>query len=309
MSMTKTTGEGAMIADWTDEAVAGFEQKIVRVRHSLHERPMFSDEGLARILDLYPREALGAFTMGEDLEDWGSWRRGGVQGLKGDQLLSAVHDGRLWLNLRHANVHLPEFADLCSEIATEKEQRLGARILNRDLGLLISSPKARVFFDLDVPLSSLWQVRGEKRIWFYPRKEPYVSDAWIERCVLRTAEGQAPYKAEWDADAVTFPLLPGDMTTWPQNMPHRVDNGPMLNVSLSMEFMTPKALRRARVLHANGVLRRSLGWSPSVQEQPGPGLAAKLAFHAAHRLAVRGSMAPILPESFRVTAEGKRIAA
>ena len=307
--MISQVEEGAMIADWTDTDVDGFEKEILRVRHRLHERPMFSDEGLARILDLYPREALGAFTMGEDLEDWGSWRRGGVQGLSGEQLLMAVHEGRLWLNLRHANTHLPEFAELCAEIAEEKQRRLGTRIINRDLGLLISSPKARVFFHLDVPLSSLWQVRGEKRIWFYPRREPYVSAAWIERCVLRTAEGQAPFQAEWDADAVNFALQPGDMTTWPQNMPHRVDNGPMLNVSLSMEFMTPKALRRARVLHANGVLRRSLGWSAKVQEQPGPGLAAKLAFHAAHRLLNRGSTSPILPETFRVTARGERVAA
>ena len=298
-----------MIADWTDQAADGFETAIVRIRHSLHERPMFTDEGMARILDLYPREALGAFTMGEDLEDWGSWRRGGVQGLSGDALLRAVHEGRLWLNLRHANQHLPEFAALCDEIASEKERRLNTRILHRDLGLLISSPGARVFFHLDVPLSSLWQVRGHKRIWFYPRREPYVSDAWIERCALRTAEGQAPFRAEWDADAVSFPMTPGDMTTWPQNMPHRVDNGQMLNVSLSMEFMTPRALRRARVLHANGVLRRSLGWSPTVQEQPGPGLAAKLVFHAAHKLMVKSSTSPILPESFRVSQDGRRIAA
>ena len=63
-----------MIADWADEDVAGFETRILRLRHTLHQRPLFTDEGLARILDLYPREALGAFTMGEDLEDWGSWR-------------------------------------------------------------------------------------------------------------------------------------------------------------------------------------------------------------------------------------------
>ena len=298
-----------MIAEWTDEAVAGFESRILRLRHGLHQRPMFCDEGLAGILDRYPREALGAFTMGEDLEDWGSWRRGNVQGLSGEELLRAVQEGRLWLNLRHANLHLPEFAALCDEIAAEKQQRLGTPILNRDLGLLISSPGARVFFHLDVPLSSLWQVRGEKRIWFYPRSEPYVSDAWIERCVLRTAEGQAPFRSEWDADAVSFPMTPGDMTTWPQNMPHRVDNGAMVNVSLSMEFMTPRALRRARVLHANGVIRRNLGWSPRVQERPGPGLAAKLAFHAAHRLLVKSSRSPILPESFRVTSDGRRVAA
>jgi hypothetical protein len=247
--------------------------------------------------------------MGEDLEDWRSWRRGAVDGLSGEELLAAVREGRLWLNLRHANAHLPEFAELSAEIAEEKERRLGTRILNRDLGILISSPNARVFFHLDVPLSSLWQVRGEKRIWFYPRREPYVSDAWIERCVLRTAEGQAPFRAEWDADAASFALRPGDMTTWPQNMPHRVDNGPMLNVSLSMEFMTPRARRRARVLHANGVLRRSFGWTPRVQDRPGPALAAKLAFAAAHKLVRKSSTAPILPETFRIAPKARSRAA
>ena len=298
-----------MIADWTEDAIRGFETRIVRVRHTLHERPMFSDEGLARILDLYPRAALGAFTMGEDLEEWRSWRRGGVDGLTGDQLLAAVQEGRLWLNLRHANAYLPEFAELCAEIGDEKERLLATRILNRDLGLLISSPKARVFFHLDVPLSSLWQVRGEKQIWFYPRQEPYVSDAWIESCVLRTAEGQAPFSAEWDGAAQSFRLLAGDMTTWPQNMPHRVDNGPMLNVSLSMEYMTPRALRRARVLHANGVLRRSFGWTPRVQERAGPTMAAKLAFTAAHKVLNKSSSAPILPETFWISPARKSRAA
>jgi len=298
-----------MIADWTEDAIQGFQTRIVRVRHTLHQRPMFTDEGLARILDLYPRAALGAYTMGEDLEDWRSWRRGGVDGLTGDQLVAAVQEGRLWLNLRHANAYLPEFAELCAEIGDEKERRLATRILNRDLGLLISSPQARVFFHLDVPLSSLWQVRGEKRIWFYPRQEPYVSDAWIESCVLRTAEGQAPFRAEWDGDAQSFQLRAGDMTTWPQNMPHRVDNGPMLNVSLSMEYMTPRALRRARVLHANGVLRRRFGWTPRVQEQAGPLLAAKLAFTAAHKVLNKSSNAPILPETFWISPARKSRAA
>jgi hypothetical protein len=142
---------GAIVADWSAEQVSGFQKRVIAFRHSLHERAMFSDEGLARVLDRYPREAMGVFTMGEDLEDWQSWRRGSARGMSGDQLLAAVQDGRLWLNLRHANTHLAEFADLCREIADEKEAAFKTRILNRDLGLLISSPNARVFYHLDVP--------------------------------------------------------------------------------------------------------------------------------------------------------------
>ncbi|HUZ12816.1 MAG TPA: hypothetical protein VMU93_08220 [Caulobacteraceae bacterium] len=294
---------GGVIEAWTPGDVAGFGNAIVRLRHGLAERPLFSDDGLADVLERYPRQALGVFTMGHDIEDWRDWRRGSAHGLDGRALLDAVRAGRLWLNLRHANDHLPEFAALCDEIAAEKQRRLGTPILNRDLGLLISSPNARVFYHLDVPLASLWQVRGEKRIWFYPRREPFVDPAWLERCVLGVAEGQMPFEAAWDAAAESFAMTPGDMVTWPQNAPHRVDNGPMLSVAVSMEFMTPPARIRASVLHANGLLRRRLGWNPRVQDRAGPAMAAKLALAGAHKAwTARRRGAPALPETFAVQA-------
>ena len=292
---------GAVVADWDAEQVAGFERRLIAFRHTLHERPMFSDEGLASILDRYPREALGVFTMGEDLEDWRSWRRGSAGQMSGDRLLAAVQDGRLWLNLRHANQHLTDFANLCDEISAEKQNAFNTRVLNRDLGLLISSPNARVFYHLDVPLSSLWQVRGEKRIWVYPRAEPYIQPAWLERCVHGTAEGQMPFNPAWDHLAETRALTAGDMITWAQNAPHRVDNGPMMNVSVSMEYMTPRARARANVLHANGLLRTHLGWTPTIQARPGPAMAAKLMLAAAHKaVIVHKARTPVLAESFQV---------
>jgi hypothetical protein len=295
---------GGVITDWSQARIDGFEKSIVRFRHSLAERPPFTDDGLASLLDRYPRDVMGVFTMGEDLEDWQSWRRGTAHDLSGAALLEAVKAGRLWLNLRHANEHVPEFADLCDEISAEKERHLKTRILNRDLGLLISSPNARVFYHLDVPLSSLWQVRGVKRIWFYPRGEPFTDPAWLERCVHGVAEGQMPFATEWDDRAETFELTAGDMVTWPQNMPHRVDNGPMMNVSVSMEFMTPPARIRANVLHANGLLRTALGWTPRVQERMGPAMAAKLAVASAHKAWTARRMAqPVLPETFAVEAK------
>jgi len=295
---------GGVVEAWPQANIDAFEHEIIRFRHTLGERPLFSDEGLVRVLDRYPREALGVFTMGHDVEDWRSWRRGTADGLDGERLLEAVKAGRLWLNLRHANDHLPEFADLCAEIAAEKERRFRTKILNRDLGLLISSPSAQVFYHLDVPLSSLWQVRGSKQIWFYPRREPFVDPAWLERCVRSTAEGQMPFDAAWDEQAVSFRMGPDDMVTWPQNMPHRVDNAPEMSVAVSMEYMTPRARLRANVLHANGVLREAFGWNPPIEARMGPGMAAKLALAKLDKAwAARRKAAFILPESFQVERE------
>ncbi len=303
-----TEGNGAMvITDWTSDKAAGFGREALAFRHGLAERPMFSDDRLIEVLDRYPRERLGVFTMGEDLTDWTSWRRGLAGDLGGEKLFAMALEGRLWFNLRDTDKHLPEYADLCAEIIADKERATGVRILRPDLGLLISSPNVQVLYHLDVPLSSLWQIRGQKQFRLYPRAAPYVRDEQIERFVLREGEGQFAFEPEWDRAATVFQMTPGDMVTWAQNAPHRVSNGPMLNVSLSMEFMTPPALLRANVIYANGLLRRRFGVTPRVQERLGPTAVAKLAFARAMKSRPRAhkkAYTPILRPSFDLTRSG-----
>ena len=293
----------AIITDWTAQKASALGHETLTYAHALHERPMFSDEALAAVLDRYPRESLGVYTMGEDLMDWRSWRRGEADGLSGDKLMEAMTSGRLWLNLRYTNEHLPEYAKLCAEMCGELEQRApGLRTFRRDLGLLISSPKAQVFYHLDVPLVSLWQIRGAKTIWFYPRQEPYVPDEHIERMVMRETEGQCAFRPEWDGAAEAIELLPGAAVAWPQNVPHRVANADVVNVSLSLEYMTPAALFRANLFYANALLRRRLGVRPRVQSRPVPTALAKLALARAVKLAAkaRKSSKTILPATFVV---------
>lgn len=268
----------SIITDWTADKAAAFGQENLGFQHNLHERPMFDDEGLARLLDLYPRDKLGVFTMGEDPKAWTTWRKGAAGTLSGDQLLEAAKAGRIWLNLRQTNDHVPEYAALCDEIFAEKEARVpGLRTFKRDLGMLISSANAQVFYHLDVPLVSLWQVRGQKKVWVYPVADPYVGELALEKIVLRETAEQFAFDPAWDAGAAVYDLTPGRMVTWRQNAPHRIENGPMLNVSISIEFMTPAALLRANVIYANGVLRRRLGARPRVQDGFGPTAVAKLA--------------------------------
>jgi hypothetical protein len=299
----------SVITDWTDDKAKGFGHQALAFRHALAEREMFSDEGLISVLDRYPRERLGVFTMGSDLTDTASWRRGAAPAdLSGRELFELVMAGRLWLNLRDTDKHLPEFAALCAEIVAEKEARTGVKILKPDMGLLISSPNAQVFYHLDVPLSSLWQIRGHKTFRLYPREAPFVSDAEIERFVTREAEGQFDFDPKWDDAATVFEMTPGAMVTWPQNAPHRVTNGPMVNVSLSMEFMTPPAVLRANVMYANSILRRRFGLSPKVQSRLSPVALAKVALAGAvksKRLQEKKVYTPILKPSFSLeTAKG-----
>ncbi|HEY9218577.1 MAG TPA: hypothetical protein VIO94_11045 [Phenylobacterium sp.] len=291
-----------MMLNWNPDKSRDFTRRTLGFRHDLHERPMFSDEGLASVLDRYPREQLGVFTMGRDPVAWETWRRGVAGELSGAELLAAAEAGRIWLNLRRTNEYLPDYAALCDEIFAEKERGApGLKTFKRDLGLLISSAEAQVFYHLDVALVSLWQIRGEKQVFVYPVKEPFVSEAQLERIVLRETAEQFAFDPAWDASADVARLTPGTMVTWPQNAPHRIENGPMLNVSLSLEFMTPAALLRANVIYANGVLRRRMGMSPRLRDGAGPVNLAKLGVaRAAKALNLQRPNERVLTPSFRL---------
>lgn len=296
----------SIITDWTPEKGAAFTKANLTFEHGLHERPMFGDEGLEELLDRYPRDQMGVFTMGEDPVAWTTWRRGTAGNLSGSRLLEAAQSGRIWLNLRQTNLHLPQYARLADEIFAEKHANVpGLRTFKHDLGMLISSANAQVFYHLDVPLVSLWQLRGQKRVWVYPVADPYVGDEALEKIVLRETAEQFAFNPDWDQGAEVHDLTPGKMVTWAQNAPHRIENGPMLNVSLSIEFMTPEALMRANVIYANGVLRRRLGArSPRIQRGFTPGALGKLAVaRGAKALKLQKPNPRVLPTSFKLDGE------
>ena len=254
------------IVNWPENAGERFSKETLVLDHNLDQRPMFSDAGLISLLDRYPRENLEVFTMGTDPVDWKSWTRGSVDDLTGEELFKAVHEGRIWLNLRMANRYLADYADLSDEIFDDKEANIaGFKAFNRDLGVLISSPNAQVFYHLDSPLVSLWQIRGTKLVRVYRPEAPFAAPEQIESVVIRENDEQLPFDPAWDSEAKEITLEPGMMVTWPQNAPHRIVNGPMVNVSLSVEFMTTAALLRANVIYANGILRRRVGLKPAIQ--------------------------------------------
>lgn len=292
----------SILADLTPDKAAGFGQSTQRFAHNLQHRPMFADAGLAEVLDRYPRDKLGVFTMGDDPVDWRSWRRGSAEGLTGAQLLDAAYRGRIWLNLRACNDHLPAYGDLADEIFGEIEAGVpGLKTFRHDVGLLISSPKAQVFYHLDVLPVTLWQLRGRKTMWVYPVEAPYVSDEQLERIVLRETAEQFAYAPDWDLAAETQVMEPGVMVSWRQNAPHRLVNDDCLNVSLSIEHQTPAALMRANVIYANGLMRRRLGASPRLRDGFTPVNLAKFGLaRAAKAVKLQRPARRVLEPSFRL---------
>ena len=291
-----------MLTDWTDEHAEGFTKRTIVASHNLHERKMFSDDGLIELLDRFPREAFNLYTMDSVNGGKETFRRGLIGDLSGEQILEAIKRGMLWVNLRRANDHMEEYDKLCDEMFGELDSRSnGVKSFKRDVGVLISSPNARVFYHLDIPLVTLWQIKGEKTMYVYPTGAPYVRDEQLEGIVLGETEEEVDYDPAFDADAQTVKLTPGLMTSWPQNAPHRIDNGDCINVSLSCEFLTLPALVRANALYTNGVLRRRYGKNPNIAKDGKIARYTKAGLARVHKLVGnRSSFETIVEPSFMV---------
>ena len=254
-----------ILTDWDAEKVAKFEREPVVAHHNLHKRDMFSDEGLIDLLDRYPREKLGIYCFGTDPLQNTEIEAGIADGISGKDILAVVKRGRLWLNLRKADRELKEYAELRDAMFGDlMAQTPGLKTFREDLGVLISSPNTQVYYHLDVPLVTLWQIRGTKKVWLYPPKPPMLYDEDLERVVLKESEEEIPYQTSYDDNALLVEHQPGMVATWPQFGPHRIRNENMMNVSPSCEFQTMRSVVQANAVYANGVLRRNFGLSPSI---------------------------------------------
>ena len=253
----------SVVSDWKEDDHLRFEKELFHRKHTFLDRIDVSDAGLAALIDATPDDYIDVVTMGDDPSNKETWRTGDVRGMKGADIIEAVKNGRVWLNLRDLNHLMPDYAKLLDDIYESFEDACpGLQTRRRQLGFIISSPHISTFYHVDVPITILWQLRGVKRVFHYPKKEPYISEELMERIYLNEIdEVEIPFELSWDdrPDCSTVDLQPGEMLLWGHNDPHRVENHDMMNVSLSTEHFTLETMKRYGVYFANGYLRRRFG--------------------------------------------------
>ncbi len=295
----------SLLVDWTPSQYQRLEHDILLAQHRLHESPLFSNEGLVRLLDTHPADCLHVNTMGYDHRDF-QWQEGDRNGVPGEVLLDLVQRGRLWINLRNLMQHQPVYRNLINELFDSLERcnsRFKAHF--RSANLLISSPGALVHYHVDIPVNMLWHLRGIKRVWVYPPFDfRFVSQDVLERVFSGDYAEDVPYFEWFDEHAQVFDVRPGQMLTWPQNTPHRVTNQEGLNVSLSTEHRNPMATRRINVHLANQWLRNRLGKPSRGVEVSGPWAHLKENLIRGVRYATAWQQKPkarfVYPKTFRV---------
>lgn len=259
---------------------------VVRARHRLLDTGLFADDKLIELFDAHDPGDLLIYRMGEDHTKLDEFQYGNRGGLSAAELLQAVKDDQLWLNILDMPRHHDSYRELVDAIYAELESRIpGFRVLHTSANLLVSSPRAQVFYHADAPQNMLWHLRGRKRVWVYPGDERFAPREWVEKIFTRESDDDLPYDPEFDQYATPWELGPGDMLTWPQNVPHRVENIEGLCVSLTTEHYTPEAMKKRMTYLSNRYLRKWFGLPTTGTATDTPAAMLKItAFRIARRL-------------------------
>jgi len=264
------------LIDWCNRPFDSRGARPLLARHRLAQMDLFTDEALIDMLDRYPRNRLQAWTMGTDPLRREDWQPVDTTGVSGRDLLAAVKSGRIWYNILRLDLFDRQYRDIVNQLYSEMaEASPGFTPVSTVGTLLLSSPNAMVYYHADGPPTTLFHVRGQKRMWIYPREERFVSQHLLEEIFGSAMDEEIPYSPEFDDYAEMFDLGPGDLVWWPQNAPHRIENLDTLNVSLSTRYHTEASERRKLVYNANRFFRRKLGLGQLSVDESGPASFAK----------------------------------
>jgi len=272
-----------MTVYWPDNAKETFGHEILRADHPFDQSELFTDEGLAGLLDQFPRQDLNIWTQGKTRNGRVAALRGRAPRMAGKEIMDAVKHGRIWLNLSRAHLELPQLKPIADQIFESLEQATGRRFSDCELGLMISSPNVELRYDLDLSMMAMFQVRGARRLWLYPNGAEFVPPEFVEQVVHKTRSNDLPYRDEFDADARVFDLKPSMGMTWPHLAPHRLQNQNCVNVSLSCAYMTTASAINVNAIYTNSFLREKFRLSPKATNGIGPAALSKAAFAQLHK--------------------------
>lgn len=264
-----------LIANWQSHHASLFGEQPLMLEHRLAESGLFTREAIGRLIERCPRDHYGLVSMGRD-RTRAEKIYGEIGQCEGVGVIEAIEKGRMWLNIRRVMDFAPEYKDLLDKIFSEFESRMpGLETFKRNIGVLVSSPNAQVFYHADIQGQSLWQIEGRKRVYLYPNARPFLAPESVEKILLRETDEDVQYQSWFDDYADVHELQPGQMLTWPLYWPHRVENLDCLNISVTMEHWTRDIWKSYAVHYGNGVLRRTLGARRLSVDTSGLGVYAK----------------------------------
>jgi hypothetical protein len=223
----------------------------ISVRHRLVDHPLLSLEAIAELADALPAGAVERHFARQPL-----LLPGGASDLQGSpsETVRTIESNGLWMVLWNIE-QIARYCRLLDAILDEAQPLVPARegrMGRREAFLFLSAPDAVTPVHFDPEHNFLLQIRGTKRI----DVGRFPDRAWELRELDRYHDGGHRNLEAMPPRSSTFHMEPGDgvyMYPW---VPHWVQNGPAVSISLSITFRTERSQRQELVHLFNRRLRR-----------------------------------------------------
>ena len=247
--------------DWSQKEYQNFGIVPQISQHRYHELDLFNDDALEALLDAYPRNWLQCYTMGDDPENHRDWTPVHLDNRSGRDILAALKVGRMWVNVIKIDQYNGEYAELIKqmyEVLNANCDHL-TKAKSSFSALLISSPGVQVYCHVDADANMLWHLKGRKKVWVYPaRDKRFAPQNYVEEIIGEERHENVPYQRWYDDHAFAHELAAGEVVSWPQHSPHRVENVGF-NVSLTTSYVSRESRRQLGVHGFNHYLLKPLG--------------------------------------------------
>lgn len=238
-----------------DGCAKDLEHDIAVVQHWLNVLPLADDQPLGDLLDRHPIHATDVYRMGRNLSHPNEWQTGEIA-CSGQALLAEIKAGRLVVIVRGVANH----DDFTDAIVQRLFQELSScaptlRPSQPSTDLVLASPSAMIYFNIDQRPTLRWQLRGSHAISTYPKTHDVVDAVSLQDIVLDGTGTGLYYEPEMSREAQTYLIEAGQMISLPHGTPYHIDAHDELCVWLQTSFHTPQSIRQAKVFATNRRLR------------------------------------------------------
>jgi hypothetical protein len=292
--MTFVIHQPSYLLQWDHACAADLDRDIVLAKHRLAELSLASDQRLADMLERCATDRIAVFTMGDNPAYPNQWQPQSFNAASGATMLEQIRNGRLYVVLRGV-ADIEQAYDSVSERLYEELAECNSAFCSsaHATDLVLASPGAMQYFDVDHKPGIRYQLRGIQTVVTYPSSESFVDDSALENTVLDGASFGRYYEPDFEKSARRTTIRSGQLLSIPHPTPSRSEFSGDLCVWIQTRHHTPQSLKRRNVAAFNRAFGRFLPATFTRPQQTGFVAAIKsligTAFSLPERVSVPGA--------------------
>lgn len=273
------TADSTPLADPEGRFARNYNKVSFAFDHPLCREPLFDLGSLIELAKRRPERPDLVYCSNRQPQIGDSWNGITDKRFTASQTIANITENDSLVMLKHLESD-GEYGPLVRRLMSNIIELVGD-IMREDVlagrgTVLIASPRRVTSYHLDSDVNFLFQIRGDKSFSVFDQTDrTLVTDEELEHYYSGNANG-AVFKAERQADGITYDLRAGRAVHVPCMGPHWAQNRETPSVALSINFDLRSVTRLGRIYRLNSQLRR-LGLKPTPPGQSAPVDRIKLA--------------------------------